>query len=122
MDDHAVFISTEGEVAVPGHRPAVAATGNWSASITKASDRPAVLPEVWRRPSIVDAGRVMPLSVRWSRRALRRRRHCRTDSATRCGRVVLYGASFGWEMELFPGQNMLLVNIPWRQVFSSSSS
>ena len=118
MDDHAVFISTEGEVAVyRGTDPSTAA--NWQLVGVYNQGSP-----IGRRCYLKYGGDlllltrdgVMPLSSSLvSSRTSQKTALSDKIQQSVAEAVVLYGASFGWEMELFPGQNMLLVNIPVAQ-------
>jgi hypothetical protein len=115
VDDHFVAISTEGEVAVyRGTDPTSANT--WA------------LVGVWQIGSpigrrcltkyagdllVVNKDGVLPMSAALqstrvsSRVALTDKIQNAVSEAT-----TLYGANFGWQMQLFPPENMLMLNVP----------
>ena len=115
MDDYAVFVTSEGQVAVyKGTDPASATT--WALIGIYDMGAP-----IGRRCMMKYAGDLliigkdglMPLSkalmssrINTKEALTDKIQHVLSDYTT------LYGAIFGWETTIFPEQNMLLVNVP----------
>lgn len=114
-DDHAAFISSNGEVAVySGTDPSSAA--NWNLIGLFYLGRP-----VGRRCAIKYGGDllvlcepgVMPMSKALLTSSIDRRASI-SDKIQNSINVAIasYGSNFGWELCLFPEQNALIVNVP----------
>ncbi|AOU95867.1 hypothetical protein [Achromobacter ruhlandii] len=114
-DDHAAFISSNGEVAVySGTDPSTAA--NWSLIGLFYLGKP-----VGRRCAIKYGGDllvlcepgVMPMSKALLTSSIDRRASISDKIQNSINEAIAsYSANFGWELCLFPEQNALIVNIP----------
>lgn len=117
MDDYAVFITSEGQVAVyQGTDPATAAT--WTLigvyDIGSPIGRRCMMKYAGDLTIITQDG-LLPLS-----KALMSSRVSTHEALTDKIQHIMseytdfYGANFGWETVVFPKQNMLIVNIPYQ--------
>lgn len=121
MDDYAVFVTSEGQVAVyKGTDPASAAT--WALigvyDVGSPIGRRCLMKYAGDLTLICKDG-LAPLSkslmssrVNSMEMLTDKIQHVMSDYTTQ------YGANFGWETALFPQENMLLVNVPYSTAIS----
>lgn len=115
MDDHAVFISSQGEIAVyKGYDPASIST--WALVGVYWVGSPIgrrCFVKMGSELLIICQDGLMPLSkalttVRVNNKlAITDKIQQATSSA-----ISLYGGNFGWELQPFPKENMLILNVP----------
>jgi hypothetical protein len=115
MDDHAVFITSEGEIAVyRGTDPSSPST--WALVGVYSIGSP-----VGRRCFVKYAGDLLMITKDGvsplSKALISSRVTSRTNITEKIqdavsSAVSSYGNNFGWQMEVFPNENMLFVNVP----------
>ena len=115
MDDHAVFITSEGEIVVyAGVDPASAAT--WQLVGVYAMGTP-----LGRRCAVKYAGDVLVITkdglFPLSKALMSSRVNTKTALTDKIQSAVseattLYGTSFGWQTMIYPPENMLFLNVP----------
>ena len=115
MDDYAVFVTSEGEVIVyQGTDPASSAT--WSlvgvyAIGTPLGRRCAVKYGgdllLITKDGVVPMSKVQTSTIVTSRATITDKIQSAVSEAT-----TLYGANDGWQIQVFPPENMLLLNVP----------
>lgn len=115
MDDHAVFLSSQGEIAVyKGYDPSTADT--WALVGVYWVGSPVgrrCFVKMGSELLIVCQDGIMPLSkalttVRVNNKLAITDKIQQATSAA----ISLYGSNFGWQLQPFPKENMLLLNVP----------
>lgn len=114
MDDLAVFVSSEGEVAVyAGTDPATSAT--WSKVALYAIGTPVgrrCLTQLGGDLLIITTDGVIPCSRLAQAKENKAVAITNAIQTAMAKAVELYGTTFGWEATLYPAGTMLLVNVP----------